>query len=261
MTINHKFTNVNPENNQLNWDKEFYTENSILKNRDIYNPEILILGTFNPDLNTNKADFFYGRNYFWTGFKNLFCFNNVQLHCERLATCPYNPSLNEIFSYCKNLKLTFADLIKGVFNSDDNNTILQRAGKEYLYFNDTEYNLILDSDLESLDRLNKVNWNTENIIKYLLETPTIKTIYFTRNNNNRWKYQIEKIKRSLPNIKLICIYTPSAQGGALHQQTGIINQGKMIPLLRHWVHNNQGNYGNLNHNNWLTNNGVNINNF
>lgn len=67
MIINHKFSTVTLKNKQLNWDNRFYTENVILKNVDIYKPEILFLGTFNPELQSNPADFFYGRNFFLDG--------------------------------------------------------------------------------------------------------------------------------------------------------------------------------------------------
>ena len=53
MRINHKFLTVNPQQNILNWDNRFYTENVILKNVDIYKPEIMFLGTFNPQLQNN----------------------------------------------------------------------------------------------------------------------------------------------------------------------------------------------------------------
>jgi hypothetical protein len=82
MRINHKFLTVNQQQNPLNWDNRFYTENVILKNVDIYKPEILFLGTFNPELQNNPANFFYGRNFFWTAFKNLFNEGQIILNEE-----------------------------------------------------------------------------------------------------------------------------------------------------------------------------------
>ena len=105
-----------------------------------------------------------------------------------------------------------------------------------------------------------MNWNTQEIIKNLNKTPSINKIYFTRSKSGCWTTQINHINKAFPNINIVCIYTPSGQGGALHDQTGIVGQGKMIPLLKHRVHNNQRNYGKLN-NIWLTKYGVNINNF
>ena len=261
MRINHKFLTVNPQQNQFNWDNRFYTENVILKNIDIYKPEIMFLGTFNPELQNNPADFFYGRNFFWTAFKNLFIEGQIIFDTERLALNPYNPTLEEIFQLCIRLKLTFTDLVNSIFNEQDNNRIIVRQNKDYLTFENIEYNPISDGDLQRLNRIQKVNWNTENIISYLNNNRQIRKIYLTRRNDLCWQTQVNQIINALREIEIIPVYTPSAQGGALHQQTGIYGNGKMTPLLRHWTQNNNGNYGNLNHNNWLTNYGVDINNF
>lgn len=261
MRIHHKFLTTNPQFNQLNWDDRFYTENAILKNTSIYKPEVLFLGTFNPGLQNNPADFFYGRNFFWTAFKNLFLVGHIELTDERLAFNPYNPTLQEIFRLCIRLKITFTDLIESLFDTHDNNQIIIRANKEYISFNNSEYNPIKDEHLQKLNAIHKVNWNTPNIIEYLRQNSQLRKIYFTRQANVCWLNQINSIQQAFPEIQIIPIYTPSAQGGAVHQQTGIYGNGKMVPLLRHWVYNNNGNYGNLNHNDWLTNNGVAINNF
>ncbi|OFY40989.1 MAG: hypothetical protein A2X18_02795 [Bacteroidetes bacterium GWF2_40_14] len=261
MKITHKFLNINKTNNPFNWDQDFYSENAILKSTKIETPEIMILGTFNPNLSTNPADIFYGRNFFWTAFKNLFCYNKIVIYGERLEYCPYDPSLKEIFTIIRKLNLTFSDLIASIFDNYDKNAITVRGGKEYVQFNNTEYNPIKDGDLAKLNRLKKINWNTQNIISYLNENKKLRKIYLTRQANQCWAEQTSLIKQAIPEIQIIPIYTPSAQGGAVHQQTGIYNNGKMTPLLSHWVHNNEGNFGNLNHNNWLTNNDVNIYNF
>ena len=264
MRINHKFLNIPADNNPFNWHHSFYTENAILKNIEIYNPEILVLGTFNPNLTTNLADIFYGRNYFWPAFKNLFINGVIDenlLIQQRLNYDPYNPNLNEIFVLCQKLKLTFTDLIESIFSPTDNTQIIHRAGKEYILFNEREYNPISDIALQRLNAIKKVNWNTPNIIKYLNLNRKIRTIFLTRRENLCWQKQTNQIRQTFPAIKLIPIYTPTALGGAVHQQTQIYGEGKMKPLLRHWVHNNGGNYGNLNHNNWLIENGVNIDNF
>lgn len=261
MRINHKFLAVNQQQNQLNWDNCFYAENVILKNFDIYKPEIMFLGTFNPELQYNPADFFYGRNFFWTAFKNLFNEGQIILNEQRLAFNPYNPTLEEIFQLCIKLKLTFTDLVNSIFNEQDNNQIIVIQNKDYISFGNNIYNPISDGDLQKLNQIQKVNWNTENIITYLNDNRQIRKIYLTRRNNLCWQTQVNHIINALPEIEIVPIYTPSAQGRALHQQTGIYGNGKMAPLLRHWTQNNNGNYGNLNHNNWLANNGVDINNF
>ena len=102
--------------------EKFKTDNAILKVIP-YKPKILILGTFNPDTpKTNHADFFYGRNYFWTGFKNLFIHKEVKLTSTRMPKNGkpkklLNPDLSEILKLCEELELTFADLIIGVLHN------------------------------------------------------------------------------------------------------------------------------------------------
>ena len=147
-----------------------------------------------------------------------------------------------------------------IFDTKDNSEIINRAGKEYVQFDGREYNPIKDGDLQALDRIKKADWNTPNIIEYLLLNPQISTIYFTRRSDQCWGKRINLIQMNCPNVTVIPIYTPSAQGGALHRHTGIYGEMKMKPLLRHWVHNNVGNYGKLD-NNWLAENGVDIDNF
>ena len=254
MKIEHKF--IDSE-----FEKNFKTENAILKHK-LDKAEVLILGTFNPNLKSNKADFFYGRNYFWTGFKNLFVENKIIYHNERLEYCPYEPTLSEITDICSKLKLTFSDLILSIFDDEDKLKIKEKRGKEYLVYNETEYNPISDKDLEKINKEKEenVSWNTENIIKFLKDNKQIKKVYFTRRATNCWLKQLKKIKKEIPDIKIVEIYTPSAQGGALHQQTNLYGEGKMKPLLKHWVHNKSGNYGCLD-NNWLIKNKVNINEF
>src|SRR5690554_2019473 len=197
--------------------KKAFKENSetqllaILKNNSFL-PEILILGTFNPKLSSNKADFFYVINFFWTAFKNIFTENRIVYHNERLQSCPYDPSLSEILDLCKTLKLSFSDLILSVFDYNDNVVQDSKRGKEYLIYNNVEYNPISDKDLEKIASIKKVNWNTDNIIDYLRLNPNIKKIYFTRNANNCWLTQLKKISASFPNLQIIKnLYTISTR--------------------------------------------------
>src|SRR5258708_1789519 len=111
MPIFHKFQFTN-------WANGFETTNAIL---DItpYKPKVMFIGTFNPQTpNANFADFFYGRNYFWPGLKNLFIHNGVVIASRRMppngippAHNLLDPTLAEIFCICLKLQLTFADLI------------------------------------------------------------------------------------------------------------------------------------------------------
>ena len=105
MPVDHKFL-------QHNFGQGFETHNAILDTTP-YKPEILILGTFNPntDEDANVADFFYGRNWFWTAFFNILEHNNIHYSKQRKFYSPFSPTLEEIFRFCIKFKLTFADLI------------------------------------------------------------------------------------------------------------------------------------------------------
>ena len=254
--IKHKFYHNNFGNGME-------THNAIL---DItpYKPEVLIIGTFNPDTPENFADFFYGRNFLWPAFKNLFVHNKVEILNTRMprrgAPDPIlNPTLPEIINLCKKLKLTFADLIHEVLHN--NNPDIQHLPNDNIIFNGVEYNLIQDGrigevgGLEQLNIVNQVNWNTQNIIDYLCMNPQIKTIYFTRQpTTGIWKNQWNTIIKhnSLEGKLKTNIYTPSARG--------LIGAPRMGVLLRHWINNDNPRFGNLD-NNWLITNGVDINNF
>lgn len=199
MAIQHKFQ-------EHNWENGFWTENSVLKTQ-LYKPEVLIIGTFNPNTpNDNHADFFYGRNWFWSAFKNLFLENSVIHFGRRMPsngapTYPLNPTLEEIFTICKNGKLSFADLINGVFPSTNEYLI---KSNDNIVFNNNEYNLINDNEREGklglaeLDAINQVDWNVQNIIDYLCENPEIKHIYFTRRPTNIWAQN--GMKSKTPNV-------------------------------------------------------------
>lgn len=256
MSIQHKFY-------QINFGKGFETHNAIL---DItpYKPEVMIVGTYNPDTqNTNFADFYYGRNYFWTAFKNLIdqsavVIPNKRMPANGIPPAILNPTLPEIFDICTKLKLTFADLVLEVFNN--NNPVFQQLINDNVIFNGVEYNLIKDGKigliggLQQLNALGQVNWNTKNIINYLFNNPQIKTIYFTRQPTSIWAAQWNLIinHKCMAGRLTTNIYTPSGQG--------LKGKPRINALLNHWVHNNKPNFGKLD-NVWLKNNGVTIQNF
>jgi hypothetical protein len=244
MPIFHKFF-------QTDWNNGFETHNAIL---DItpYKPEIMFIGTYNPCVPGNTADFFYGRNYFWTGFKNLFIHNFVGVLQRRDNTFPINPTLDEVFELCGRLRLTFADLIQNVLHN--NNPAYNLLPRNKVHYAGRDISLIKDNGLELLNGMGQVNWNTQNIIKYLCDNPQIKTIYFTRQPTGIWAGHWNAIKNHncMKGRQMTNIYTPSG--------LGLPGSPRMTKLLNHWVHNNNTNFGKLD-NNWLINNGVNINNF
>jgi hypothetical protein len=255
MSIYHKFL-------QHDFGMGFQTHYSIL---DItpYEPEVMFLGTFNPDTqNDNFADFFYGRNFFWPALKNLFIYNEIILGNRRMSTrgipsSNLNPTVEEILQICKKLKLTFSDLIYQVLNDDIYYDILNN---DNIIYNQNEYNLIQDNKrgnicgLLELNNQNLVNWNTINIINYLIHNPKIKTIYFTRQPTGVWGEEWNTIITN-PNLldrNFTNIYTPSGNG--------LKGSPRMNSLMNHWIHNNDPNFGKLD-NDWLIYNNVDLNNF
>ena len=169
-----------------------------------------------------------------------------------------NPTLNEIFKMCFDLKLTFADLISETLHNINSqyNLLLN----DNVLFNGHEYNLIQDEQhkniggLVQLNYLGQVNWNTNAIIKFLCDNPSITTIYFTRRPTGIWAHQWNAIVSSpyLRGRLFTNIFTPSGQGGPVFHS--------MSRLLSHWVLNVNPSFGQLD-NIWLTNNGVALANF
>ena len=245
MPIHHKFY-------QTNFINGFETHNAILDVTPNYKPEIMFIGTFNPGIPGNNADFFYGRNYFWPGFKNLFVHNPPVLLARRDAAIPFNPTPTEISELCVRLKLTFADLIQSVLGN--NNPLFNLMPRNKVNFGGQIISLIEDNGLQQLDGMGQVSWNTQNIIRYLCQRPEIKTIYFTRQPTGIWAAHWNSILNNpcMKGRNLTNIYTPS----------GLALRGvpRMTALLHHWVHNINPNFGCLD-NAWLGDNGVNLVNF
>jgi hypothetical protein len=241
----------------------FETNNAILE-KTPYKPELMIVGTFNPNTpNSNFADFFYGRNFFWPAFKNLFIHDGIVLLNRRMPPngappAILNPTLPEIFELCIRLKLTFSDLILEVLHN--NNPNYQILMNDNVINNGLEYNLIQDGlngnigGLQQLDALGQVNWNTQNIINYLCNNPQIETIYFTRRPIGIWAAQWNLIINHdcLSGRLTTNLFTPSGAGAPVYRS--------MARLLTHWVHNDNPNFGKIEPN-WLSERNVTINNF
>lgn len=256
MPIRHKFY-------ETTFGNGFGTHTAIL---DItpYKPEVMIVGTFNPNTpNANFADFFYGRNFFWPAFKNLFIDNNIGLVSRRMPsngtpTAILNPTLDEILKLCIKLKLTFSDLVLEVLHT--NNPQYQNLANDNVVLNEQEFNLIQDgrdkgiNGLQQLDALGQVHWNTQNIINYLCENPQIRFIYLTRKPTGIWAGQWNLIKNHpcMEGRQLTNIFTPSGAGKPVYRS--------MARLLHHWLHNNRPNFGRLD-NDWLIQKEVILDNF
>ena len=158
-----------------------------------YNPKVLIIGTFNPVGENNRADFFYGRNYFWRVFQNLVNGNN-QLNGKRDRQILI-PTLPKIIEICYQMKLSFADLI---------------LGNDNLQIDDFE-----DKTLNALGLAGNLEDNVLNIVNYINETEYIKHVYFTTKCPqhawiwNLWTQVQNGVNRD---VNFGSIVTPSGRG-------------------------------------------------
>lgn len=236
MPINHRFL-------EHDFGNQFQTHNAIL-DKVPYEPEVLILGTYNPETKYPGADFFYGRksSWFWVVMKNIFINGaaNQQLIkrvCNRNGQL-INPTLPEIQSLSVKIKITFADLIKQTMHNGNPKYILhdnQPNPKDIITYHGTNYNLISDNDLSALNDLGQVNWGTKDVIKYIQQTPSIKCVRFTRNPDGVWLHQWNQIVLANYTGRVIDfgrIHTPAGVGLA---ELGI---NPAIALARRWLWHN-----------------------
>jgi hypothetical protein len=264
MPIRHKFENKPLDAAQIMWPKNFETQNAILTITP-YEPEVIIVGTFNHGWQWNPADFFYGRNmYMWTVMSNLFIHNANVLIARRNPPPGNNvPSLNQIFEICSRGKLCFADVILGTNNAFP--TVINNVNQSVL-LNGTNWNSYKDSQLNHFGINGYLDINVQNIINHIQNTPSIKHIYFTFATGGNWLINLRNnIINAFPQLQAGSIYTPT--GMSLHNVPGYPN--RPWSLAHHWVWNNANhpitpinnpNYIHLDHQ-WLIRNGVNPNNF
>lgn len=129
--------------------------------------KILIIGTFNPDVLCNKAEFFYGRaqNHFWKLLPAVFEEASVKGDVEAQK------------AFLQRHDIELSDLILSV-NMDE---------KDICNYGD--------------DKLKDVvQWNTQNIIEALKKGQT-KEVYFTRKSFDK---SVENIKTEIYTIKEFC---------------------------------------------------------
>jgi hypothetical protein len=254
MPIQHKFLNYK-------WGNGFCTQNTILHNKT-YDPEILFIGGFNPDVPWNTADFFYGRRgYMWTILGNFFLNNANVLTAQRTPVNNNIPTLTQIFEICKKGKISFADIVLGtnpnIPTSVDERNRIVNVNNEY------DWDDFSGTSLDYLGGMGWINDNVANIIEFINTTPSLKYIHFTFNSgtwlNNRKAAIIAGIR---PVTTINTIFTPTGMGFGINLPAPF---GTRAWSLAHcWVWNglihaipvNKIGYGHLNHA-WLIGHGVN----
>jgi hypothetical protein len=231
MPIEHKFKQKDFENGLI-------THEAILDETP-FKPEVLFLGTFNPNTDGNEmADFFYGRNWFWTAMFNIFRYQDIHFTTQRRFTSPLAPTLAEILKFCEIYKVTFADMISSVLpNVEPPHAILNN----HVIYDELDYDLINDRALGELNTIGQVEWSTQHLIAYLERTSSIKTVYFTRQPANPFTTQWNNLRSHDyghgRNISFKKIFTPSGQ-----RMKGI---PRMNHLIMHWLANNDPHYNRI----------------
>jgi len=201
MPIHHKFLSSSWNNGNDCYE----TESAILKTTP-YEPEVLFIGTYNPNTNGNhnQANFFYGRdNYLFPMLHGIF---NLQTIYSQNP-----PYTNIIWPLCNKLKLCFADLITTIF---PNVVVPLIPNTNKVNFGGTTYNLLKDNHLIDLDTIhNQVVWNEEAIIRFINGTASLKYVFLTQKSNNTFRQKFEYITNSCVRSGLTfrCIYTPTGQ--------------------------------------------------
>lgn len=129
-----------------------------------FTPTTLIVGTFNPDIAENKAEWFYGRyeNNFWAVLPRLYGENSMR-----------NSNPSNWKAFCKRHKIAITDLISCIEDADERNPEHIALLKSY-------------SDRSIAQKFEQ---HTPVKIDELLKTnPSIKNVYLTRDiGDTFWK--------------------------------------------------------------------------
>jgi hypothetical protein len=255
MSLEHKFLNHN-------WKNGFSSENTILKSSE-YFPEVMFLGTFNPNLEWNDADFYYGRNmYMWPILTNLFLYNKNQLHKPRTQ---FNlvPNLEDIFTICNKARLSFAEIISEINGEIE----INNYNKTIIINKEFQLKGYKDRDLNKLGQMQLLVDNIDHIANFVNSTPSIKTIYLTFKDTGKWfDDKVLELKGKIKTAEIRSIFTPTGNG--FRKNLPLPYDRRAWSISHCWVWNgmnhpiriNKIKYGNLDHK-WLTKNGVSLENF
>lgn len=259
--MRHKFEN----GRAANWPNGYYAQNTILRS-DTFEPEVIFIGTFNPTVDWNVADIYYGRGkYMWTIMYNLFVQNHNHREVERTPN-DEEINLQTIFGIIERGKISFADIIGGV-NPDvpiavdiNNRTVIVNEEHDITDFSDRQ--------LDNVGAHGLMDDNVDEIVKFINETTSIKHVYFTFKSGNwivnRKNDIINGIERP---INCCSIISPSSNG--FGKALPIPFNTKPSGIAHTWIWNevnhpavpvNRDGYEHLDHD-WLISKGVNPENF
>ena len=182
-------------------------QNYLKLERIDFEPSTLIVGTFNPSVEGNKAEWFYGRkeNNFWDVLPKIYGENSI-----RGAT----PA--DWKAFCKRHKIAITDLISCIEDADLSIPLDIKQLKTYL-----------DKTIaEKYEKHSDVE-----IVDLLISNPTIKNVYLTRAAKEKfWKTRWTKVEQYAQNNKLHeqKLITPSRY--AFYQQSKYNKLNPLTPI-------------------------------
>lgn len=160
-----------------------------------FEPTTLIVGTFNPAIDGNKADWFYGRfdNNFWDVLPRLY--GEESMRCSKPKDWK---------AFCKRHRIAITDLLESIDDADMGNEL--HIGKLKSY-----------SDKSIIEAF-KIHSKVE-IVDLIKSNPSIKNVYLTRGISdsfwkNLWKPVMQNSKQH--DLHESTLLTPS--GYAFYQQ-------------------------------------------
>lgn len=259
---------------QHNFGNGFQTHHSILDTVP-YEPEVIFIGTYNHGWSWNQSDFYYGRDmYMWTILGNFFLHGHNQLIQKRNSNNNV-PTRPQIFEICQKGKIVFADIVKGIqeeipaLELENERCVL--VNNEYrwesTYIGNQRIGEYSDTHLDKMATQGWLDDNVSAIIKYIIETPSIKHVYFTFKSGDWLVQKLNVIEQGIRNDVSCCsIFSPTGNGFRRNLQAPF--QERSWSLAHCWIWNglphqvpvNKPGFGHLDHD-WLRSKGVNPNNF
>ncbi|MCH7400070.1 hypothetical protein MM236_18895 [Belliella sp. DSM 107340] len=172
-----------------------------------FEPNTLIVGTFNPDIEGNAAEWFYGRaeNNFWDVLPRLYGAESMR-HANPI----------EWKAFCSSNKIAITDLIQRIDDADLNNKTHLAKLKTY-------------SDKSIATSFQDHSY--VDLVKLLKNRPTIKHIYLTRGiGETFWRRAWRPVQNYARENNLLVqnLITPS--GYAFYQQGRYNKLNSMNPL-------------------------------
>tara|TARA_R110000744_G_scaffold68927_2_gene140131 strand:- start:2084 stop:2707 length:624 start_codon:yes stop_codon:yes gene_type:complete len=165
-----------------------------------FQPELLIVGTFNPEWpENNYAEWFYGRtnnNYFWDVLPRMLGQQSLRKNTNHL----------DWKSFCSKNKIAITDLISSIDDADKNN---EKHFDVISKFLDTEFADTFD------------NFKITRVLEILIKNPSIKKVYFTRNKGvELFDNEILKIHDYCKNNEIYFSYLLTPSANARFQMSG-----------------------------------------